>query len=92
MAEGDDLHADHFDVPAIADPNAVPDVLSHGRCNVYAGRVLQLAMAGHRVLPHVDEQLELVRRQVLAQVQGYDLAAMAAAAGRGPTIRTSRDW
>jgi hypothetical protein len=92
MGADEDLHADHFEQPHAADPDAIPDALSHGRCNTYAGRVLQLLIGGHVAPPHWDEQLETVRRQVLSQAQGFDLGAMAAAAGRGPTTRQSREW
>jgi hypothetical protein len=88
----DDLHADHFELPLLADPDAVPDALAHARCNVYAGRVLQLVVAGQATHPHPDAQLEAVRLQVLGQCAGFDLRGMAALAGRGPDIRNSREW
>ncbi len=88
----DDLHADHFEAPLSLDPDAEPDALAHARCNVYAGRVWQLLMGGHTPRPHVDDQLELVRRQVMSQAEGLDLGRAVALAGRGPVIRSSRDW
>lgn len=87
-----DLDADHFVLPLAADPDGVPDALSHSRCNRYAGRVLQALMRGHTVPPHPDPRLEIVRRQVHEQAQWLNLAAMAAASARGPDVRTSRDW
>lgn len=87
-----DLDADHFGVPLALDPDGEPDALAHGRCNRYAGRVLQLLMGGHVPPRHVDPVLDVVRRQVLGQVEGLDLAAAAAAAAGGPDTRTSREW
>ncbi len=92
--DSEDVHADHFELPLSLDVDALPDALAHPACNVYAGRVLQLLAVGTIALPHVDERLERVRLQVLRQAEGFDLGplAAAAAAGRAPAIRTSRDW
>lgn len=74
MGRGDRVHADHLDTPLAMDPMALPDALSHGRCNEYAGWVLAY-MTMHRRIPpvHGDQALERVRTQVVAQAmaQGY---------------------
>lgn len=92
MHPDDELHAEHFERPLLVDPDGVPDALAHARCNVYAGRVLQLLASGTVAAPHVDEQLERVRLQVLRQARGFDLQVATVGAAPAPAIRTSREW
>lgn len=95
MMSADDLHADHLGLPLALDPTRPPDALSHARCNTYAGRALQLLLAGHTPQPHSDEQLESVRVQVLAQWASWPAAQHTAAPRPEPRVlvpRSSRDW
>lgn len=88
---GEGVHADHLRTPLALDPTALPDALSHARCNVYAGWVLGYMTRQRRLPPpHPDPALERVRVQVTTQA--LQLGHLQRSAPRLASTRQSRDW
>lgn len=93
MRAGEDLDADHVGVPLLLDPGALPDALSHARCNRYAGWVLAYLRRGYTPRPHDDPALERVRLAVLGVARRVDHGTSDRSSTRTVTMtRQSRSW